>query len=88
MRALRLVLLITALFMLAEVAGGVSNVHDLHVWTVTSGVAAMSGHAVVGDLAINQRVLEAARRRLEALGIGHIIMQIEQERICNEMAHV
>ena len=43
MRALRLVLLITALFMLAEVAGGVSNVHDLHVWTVTSGVAAMSG---------------------------------------------
>jgi len=45
-------------------------------------------HVVVGDLAINQRVLEAARRRLEALGIGHITMQIEQERICNEMAHV
>ncbi|MCH7716677.1 MAG: hypothetical protein IH876_11155 [Gemmatimonadetes bacterium] len=88
MRALRLVLLITALFMLAEVAGGVSNVHDLHVWTVTSGVVAMSGHVVVGDPAINQRVLEAARRRLEALGIGHITMQIEQERICNEMAHV
>ncbi len=29
---------------------GVSAVHDLHVWTVTSGMVAMSGHAVVPDL--------------------------------------
>ena len=72
---------------LAEIPG-VSNVHDLHVWTVTSGVVAMSGHVVVGDPAINQRVLETAQHRLEALGIGHITMQIEQERICSEMAHV
>jgi cobalt-zinc-cadmium efflux system protein len=71
---------------LAEIPG-VNNVHDLHVWTVTSGVVAMSGHVVVGDAAINQRVLEAAQRRLEALGIGHITMQIEQERICSEVAH-
>ena len=72
---------------LAEIPG-VSDVHDLHVWTVTSGVVAMSGHVVVGDPTINQQVLEAARRRLEGLGIGHITMQIEQERICSEMAHV
>src|SRR2546430_11321003 len=26
---------------------GVASVHDLHVWTVTSGVIAMSGHMVV-----------------------------------------
>ena len=72
---------------LAEIPG-VTNVHDLHVWTVTSGVVAMSGHVVVGDPAINQQVLEAAQHRLEALGIGHVTMQIEQERICSEMAHV
>ena len=29
---------------------GVAAVHDLHVWTVTSGLVAMSGHAVVPDL--------------------------------------
>ena len=28
---------------------GVSAVHDLHVWTVTSGMVAMSGHAVVPE---------------------------------------
>jgi cobalt-zinc-cadmium efflux system protein len=29
--------------------GGVESVHDLHVWTLTSGVLAMSCHAVVSD---------------------------------------
>jgi cobalt-zinc-cadmium efflux system protein len=71
---------------LAEIPG-VSNVHDLHVWTVTSGVVAMSGHVVVGDPDRNQQVLEAAQHRLEALGIGHITMQIERECIRSEMAH-
>src|SRR5689334_3874867 len=37
---------------------GVASVHDLHVWTVTSGVIAMSGHLVVQDPGDNQRVLE------------------------------
>ena len=30
-------------------ADGVRSVHDLHVWTLTSGVVAMSCHVVVGD---------------------------------------
>src|SRR6185436_20182671 len=29
--------------------GGVESVHDLHVWTLTSGVLAMSCHVVVSD---------------------------------------
>src|SRR5947207_332623 len=36
---------------------GVQSVHDLHVWTLTSGVIAMSGHAIVVDPAVNQQVL-------------------------------
>src|SRR5215217_40555 len=28
---------------------GVTSVHDLHVWTVTSGLIAMSGHAIVPE---------------------------------------
>ena len=75
---------------LAEISGipGVSNVHDLHVWTVTSGVIAMSGHVVVDDPGLNQQVLEAAQARLEAFGIGHVTMQIEQQPTCGELTHV
>jgi len=61
---------------------GVCSVHDLHVWTVTSGVIAMSGHLVVVEPAENQRVLEEARRRLAELGIGHMTVQVEREPMC------
>ncbi len=58
---------------------GVADVHDLHVWTLTSGVVAMSGHAVVGDPRTNQQVLETAQDRMAELGIHHVTMQIEQQ---------
>ncbi len=62
---------------LAEVPG-VSDVHDLHVWTVTSGFLAMSGHAVVRDPAEGQRVLEEIHHRMrERFGIRHATIQIE-----------
>jgi cobalt-zinc-cadmium efflux system protein len=56
---------------------GVSAVHDLHVWTVTSGVVAMSGHAVVPDLEAHPGVLERIRTELARLGIGHVTVQLE-----------
>lgn len=57
---------------------GVSDVHDLHVWTVTSGFLAMSGHAVVRDPAESQRVLEEIHHRMrERFGIRHATIQIE-----------
>src|SRR5712691_9310219 len=58
---------------------GVSSVHDLHVWTLTSGVIAMSGHLVVRNPAENQRVLEDAQERLRALGIHHVTVQMEKD---------
>jgi len=61
---------------------GVAGVHDLHVWTVTSGVVAMSGHAVVVDPANNQRVLEAVQARLGEIGIRHVTLQIERDPTC------
>lgn len=66
---------------LADVRG-VRSVHDLHVWTVTSGVIAMSGHLVVADPAQHQRVLEEAQRRMGELGIGHVTVQIERDPTC------
>ena len=56
---------------------GVRAVHDLHVWTVTSGVIAMSGHAVVPSLASHPEVLEGIRREMGRMGIGHVTIQLE-----------
>jgi cobalt-zinc-cadmium efflux system protein len=61
---------------------GVIEVHDIHVWTLTSGVVAMSGHAVVPDVDRGQGVLEAVQQRMRDLGILHVTLQIEREHAC------
>lgn len=61
---------------------GVGSVHDLHVWTVTSGVVAMSGHVVVADPVEHRRVLAEVQAAMSRLGIGHVTVQIEQEPMC------
>lgn len=62
---------------------GVDSVHDLHLWTVTSGVVAMSGHVVVKNPSDNQPVLEEVQDRMRALGIHHVTVQMEREPICD-----
>lgn len=61
---------------------GVRTVHDLHVWTVTSGVVAMSGHAVVPELAAHPAALLGLRQALAGLGIGHATIQLEVADEC------
>ncbi|HZI27264.1 MAG TPA: cation diffusion facilitator family transporter [Gemmatimonadaceae bacterium] len=61
---------------------GIESVHDLHVWTVTSGMVAMSAHAVVKEPGANQQVLEAAVAAMQRLGISHVTLQVERDRIC------
>ena len=61
---------------------GVSAVHDLHVWTVTSGVVAMSGHAVVPDLPSHPEALARLKQVLAGLGIGHATIQLEVADEC------
>ena len=61
---------------------GVTAVHDLHVWTVTSGLVAMSGHAVVPDLSDHPAALEGIRAQLAELGIGHVTIQLEVTEGC------
>jgi len=67
---------------------GVAAVHDLHVWTVVSGVVAMSGHAVVPDLDAHPGVLEGIRAEMATLGIGHVTMQLEVADECEEVRAV
>jgi cobalt-zinc-cadmium efflux system protein len=68
----------------AAIAGvpDVSGVHDLHVWTVSSGIVAMSGHAMVPDASRHQAVLEEITRRVKGFGIQHVTVQLEKERVC------
>jgi cobalt-zinc-cadmium efflux system protein len=63
---------------------GVKAVHDLHVWTVTSGMVAMSGHAVVPDLHAHPEVLGGIRTEMARLGIEHVTVQLEVEDECVE----
>ncbi|WP_119391014.1 cation diffusion facilitator family transporter [Taklimakanibacter lacteus] len=59
---------------------GVEAVHDLHVWTITSGLDAMSCHLVVADAAGSRRILaEASALMRESFGITHSTIQIEDE---------
>ncbi len=61
-----------------EAIPGVENVHDLHVWTVTSGLVAASAHALVRDAGRHQDVLERAHDVLQEMGIQHVTVQLER----------
>jgi len=64
---------------MAQVAG-VRRIHDLHVWTLTSGREAMSAHVVVEDPRQSDRLLEALHAVLHArFGIDHTTIQLEKD---------
>jgi len=59
-------------------AEGIIEVHDLHIWTITSGFPALSAHVLVGG----QEDCHARRRDLEKLltreyGISHTTLQVD-----------
>ncbi|PZU85472.1 MAG: cation transporter [Shinella sp.] len=59
---------------------GVISVHDLHVWTITSGLDAMSGHVVVSDMEKGRDVLaRATDLMMSEFRIRHLTIQIEDE---------
>ncbi|MEU6642080.1 cation diffusion facilitator family transporter [Saccharomonospora sp. NPDC046836] len=69
---------------------GVEDVHDLHVWTLTSGMEVASAHLTVGPDAESSEVLAAAQK-LFATGysIEHATLQIEAResaRRCEELS--
>jgi Co/Zn/Cd efflux system component len=55
---------------------------------VTSGVVALSAHAIVRDSAHNQDVLERACDLLGQMGIHHITIQIEQREMFERETHL
>jgi len=64
---------------------GVSHVHDLHVWTVTSGFEALSAHVVVAEVLSMERS-QAILHELHAVvhqrfWIQHTTIQLEEEHL-------
>jgi cobalt-zinc-cadmium efflux system protein len=60
---------------------GVRRVHDLHVWTLTSGREAMSAHAVIDDVRQSERLLQTLHAVLHArFGIDHTTIQLDVEQ--------
>lgn len=67
---------------------GVRSVHDLHIWTVTSGFGALAAHVVVAadcDRDLVRRRIELLLR--ERFGIAHTTLQME-EQASEQLLHV
>lgn len=59
-------------------APSVADVHDLHIWTITSGIDALSVHVVHDAEILAKDLLAELRRRLhESYGIDHVTIQME-----------
>jgi len=59
---------------------GVSAVHDLHVWTITSGIDAMSCHLVVVDMIQARATLINAQEVMKSgFGLSHTTIQVEDQ---------
>jgi cobalt-zinc-cadmium efflux system protein len=59
---------------------GVVEVHDLHVWEVTSGMPAISAHMIVGrDVDCHEARWHAARLLADRFGVEHSTLQVEHE---------
>lgn len=62
---------------------GVIEVHDIHVWTITSGLDAMSGHVRIDSRAQAEPVLDKLTKVLkDQFGLHHTTIQVEQEVAC------
>lgn len=72
---------------------GVCSVHDLHVWTITSGMVSLSAHVAVDEGHYGEEMLRAVRTELhDRFGIDHSTIQLEYAgfhahagEVCGEM---
>ncbi|MDD5258890.1 MAG: cation diffusion facilitator family transporter [bacterium] len=65
---------------------GVRDMHDLHIWTITSGLHALSGHILIDDQQVSTGavILQEVKEVLEhKFSITHTTLQLESEA-CGE----
>ncbi len=70
----------------AKKIDGVRDLHDLHIWTITSGIRALSAHVLIADLKVSEGniILREVEELLEKeFNINHTTLQLECES-CGE----
>ncbi|MEQ3505464.1 cation diffusion facilitator family transporter, partial [Pseudoalteromonas sp. BZP1] len=68
-------------------SGEIENIHDLHIWSITSNQNALSCHAVASkNLTLQecQSLLKRLERQLLEKGVGHITIQLETSEHSHE----
>ncbi len=67
---------------------GVVDLHDLHVWTITSGLDALSGHVLVKEGVNTQQILNAIAEICEHdFKINHTTIQVESAQCDSVQCH-
>ncbi|AND42918.1 MAG: cation diffusion facilitator family transporter [Bacillota bacterium] len=63
---------------------GVINIHDLHIWTITSGLDSLSCHILIDDNRDSQEILQQAISKInETFQIEHTTIQVETSSIAH-----
>ena len=71
-----------------EAIPGIESVHDLHVWSVTPAVIAMSAHCIVRESGQHQHVLEHIHDAMRLFGIQHVTIQLERDEMLDRERHL
>ncbi|EDL66103.1 cation diffusion facilitator family transporter [Bacillus sp. SG-1] len=67
---------------------GVKNVHDLHIWTITSGMNSLSCHILIKDEEDDQVILQKAIHLIEEkFHIHHTTIQVERSSLTHGALH-
>ena len=67
---------------------GVTNVHDLHIWTITSGHEALSAHVIHAYSISQPNLLKELRTKLhDGFGVDHLTIQMETGDFEDEAFH-
>lgn len=61
---------------------GVIDIHDLHIWCITTDLLALSAHIVIEDQMVSEsiKIIDEVKRRMNGFGIRHTTIQLESER--------
>ena len=67
---------------------GVNGIHDLHIWTIASGIEALSAHVSHDETIVQAELLKHLRLRLhDKFGIDHLTIQMETPDFEDEDVH-
>lgn len=67
---------------------GVQDVHDLHIWTITSGREALSAHVIYAETISQAELLKQLRSKLhDRFGVDHLTIQMETSDFEDDTFH-